>query len=442
MDHALLMAVSDDYAFCAANTLLSLHNNSPASFAQCDFIICHQQMSERNRGALQQIGEERVIFRESTPQSSPWLEAACCRQISRPERWGMEALHAFEWLHDYRRVLWLETDTCVCRPLDYLWELNCDFAGQCDFKTAGQPGAFTHLLRDPRDDPCQFVQGAVNLFCDSLLRLQITPAALRERADEYGTCHPCCGGGIYEHFIACLVYYYRMQSAQLPYACNAGLNKLNIREFSQAVIQHFATGVNSKPWSSGHLYHLYPESGRNLRHFQDLGGEVPEINAHEATFFNERCTFEVLHSLDYFREHIMSWPIMRDPRLEFDFFNTSGNLRFHFKAAAGGLFIDLLARQASWFEAQLVLLRPLRTPDLDERFKKLHTRLQNKVSWPGDCSISSLQCREQYGHLRLIITCLSPDATPRVLDTLSHNAWQMLCRPQQHEAKPGSAPDS
>ena len=96
MNYAILMAITGDYAFCAAHTLLSLQRHSPQIFEECDFIICQNELTQANRQALQQICGGRAQFPKAlTAADSPWLKEECCQGLSTAARYALEALRGF-----------------------------------------------------------------------------------------------------------------------------------------------------------------------------------------------------------------------------------------------------------------------------------------------------------------------------------------------------------
>lgn len=436
MDYAILMAITGDYAFCAAHTLLTLQRSSPQVFERCDFIICQNGLTQASRRALQKICAGRAQFPQAlTPQDSPWLQAECCRGLSVPAQYGMESLRGFALIRRYQRVLWLETDLEICQSLEALFKLPGDMAGQFGQRHGRGRGPVSHLLRNPGDDPCQFLQGGVIMFTQGLRRLHLTPAALAERAAAYGTHHPGTAVSLVEHFIPYLAYYYQLEITVIPQHFNVIIGSLDYPALAQAAIRHFATTACNKPWDAGHVLHFFPEFARSQAAFRELGGEGgPDPDALEEGLFRGEHAFHVLRSLEIFGAQIMGWSIMRDPQMEFDCFCTSGRLRFYFRGYERGLYLELFCRHIGWFEVNLCLSGELRTPRAEGCLEQLQAFLSRGVRWDAQIGLRSIaRLVAPGGELRLMLVWKELEGTGEVLEILTLAVRTLFCLQLQDE---------
>ena len=445
MDYAVLMAVTDDYACCAASTIMSIRDNSPAVFEESDFIIYQTDMCEANIQVLTEICQGRAQFPQAlTAEGSPWLvplrKAPNCTQLLATNQagseFGLESLHAFALLGSYQKVLWLESDTYICKPLERLFALECDVAGLFGYKCppGGRPGPFTHLLRNPGDNPDQFLQGAVILFASSPHSRAITLSQLQARAAEYATTPLIMMGGVIEHLIPYIAYYHKLRTALIPGDCNVTLGQNTLQEFNAAAVQHFGGG-GCKPWRDGHVSLLYPQFMANIQKFRALGGvSVPEIDRSAPNFFNAEYTFALLHNLEILKDQLAGWSVISDPQLRFDFFATSGNPRFYFKEQREDLYLELYAMHTQSLQARLVMAPALRSPRHDVLFKNLHAYLTHGSVLPKSASIVGMGYQESAGCLQLQLIFLNIKAAADMLAILSSAAKAFICLPLQAEA--------
>ena len=292
--YAIMTVCSDDYAFAAANMMLSVRDNSPRVFEACDFILYHQGLCEQNRRALEHISD-RIRFIEMT-DDIPQICSAFYDSSDRNAQFGLTKLHAFEHLQHYRRIVWFETDIFVSKPVDYLFfEADCDIA----FWPCGVRGReyYSHLLRDPQDDP-PVCQGGVTVFDSSLNRFGLTGEELRRSCEALSGVVRGGEASIEEKLMSWLVYCHEMRYLELPVAYNATLYFLvksnQVAAFVDSHVQHFAAGPYAKPWINDLIYRAFPRWGYNHYRFLRYGGTNCPAMDEQQSFYSDHYTLDAL----------------------------------------------------------------------------------------------------------------------------------------------------
>lgn len=371
--NAILMAISDNYSFAAANVMLSIRDNSPRIFNECDFLIYHNGICEENRRALLRIkANTKFILKDD------WLPPNVREFCGINQIFCFIRLECFKLIETYKKILWLDTDTYVSKPLDYLFEADYDVAFRPTINWEGRD-IYPHLLKDPADMPLG-VHGGVVAFSDRLERYHITRKTMEELGERFVNVSP--RWNMDEKFLSYLIYYYDMNILKLPLEWNVWVGYPNIQE---AVVQHFIG--DEKPWKQPFVFRAFPRWAVNYYKFIEYGGvNYPDIDRSES-FFNNHYTFWTAWSVQKYPQIIKDLAILKDPDINFDFNFNAQKMRFNFKHLENILYIEFLSR----FDCQIsfVMEKPLFCERNNELFDRLCGFLKTKFKKVRELSTSA-----------------------------------------------------
>ena len=388
MKKAIMCSCNDAYSFCAANLLLSIKDNSRKVFDECDFIICNHGICEKNQKALLKI-KDNIIFHPVTNNFPEIL-------YSKATDWGIFALELLRPLEmltkGYNRILFMDTDMYVNKPLDYLFEAEFDIAFRpVNMWHASELFARYNLLKNPTDNP-PAPNGGLIVFNDSINKFNISLQALEERAVELKDLDANLKSfsilgstplSIGEIIISYLTYYYNLNTLILPDEWNCWITHKHI---ASCIVQHFYSQpfkIDSKPWTNPAVFRAFPKWAENYYKFIELGGCNFPIIQDDNSFFNAHYTLFVLNSFQKYIQVVKKLNILKDPVIDFDFDFFRYQLRFHFKQLFNVLFIDFFYHKNKC-EVSLVmrgiLLSPQNIAHLEPLYK-LVTEKFDKVSY-------------------------------------------------------------
>lgn len=349
-----MLAINDSYSFAAANVIMSIKDNSPKEFRECELLIYHNGISEKNKNVLSSINE-KAKFIEMTNDLPNIL-------YEKLHHWPVHVIQkarALILIREYKRVLWLDSDTYVNKPLSYIFEADFEIAFSHNGNEKYGQTYYPEALRNP-NDLSKGGSGGVVVFDDSILKHNITNEELEKRANELKECKNTLAS-IDEIFVSYIAYYYN-------------LTILRIREFNMAVqfnkrsdlsgasLIHF--DGTAKPWRRDFVYRMFPRWIENYHNFISIGGSnYPKLDK-KNSFYDEDYSMYVLSSVSQFKIVMKDLSIVKDPLFNFDFYSSSHNLRFGFKHLENLLFIELhgLHLYRRFFVISLVMNEKLCTP--------------------------------------------------------------------------------
>lgn len=360
--NAIMLSFSDNYSFAAANVLMSIRDNSPKLFDECEFIIYQDDLSEQNRNVLLKI-RPGIRFMGMERHLPEYV-------YKNAKRWGSyitQKLHAFLLLNEYHRILWLDCDVYVNKNLDYLFEIDCDIAYQNEAISDPDHLAdlvhkrFGSLVSDYRCMPFIINEGVV-VFNDSINRFNITGDDICRLAEEFGTVHSIFGG-IDGSLILLIAYHYKMNCVELPEEYNMMPYNPDIY---RSTIQHFHA---AKPWQDEIIYMMFPKWGENHDKFVKLGGtNYPELHMNPKLVPKFDYSTSVIRSVSVLSPVFGSLDILKDPLFDLDFYRDQSCPRFYLKDMDHQLYIDVDVTPANQVAIDLVMRRRLRGKENDRIF--------------------------------------------------------------------------
>lgn len=410
--NAIMLSFSDNYTYAAANLILSVRDNSPKVFEECDLIVYYDDLSEQNRGVLLKIRPGiRFIAMEHD------LPAFLYERGQRTGPYIFQKFYLFDLLKDeYRRIVWLDSDIYVNGGIDYLFEVECDLAFHCyhikdpERRRSINTKRFGRLVAGHEDRPHILNEGVI-VFNDSVNRFNITRQDVCRLAEDLSTVKTTYGA-IDGTVTAYIAYHYEMECARLPDEYNMRTMDTNLRD---SRILHFEAPI--KPWSRECL--LFPSWYKNHQEYIELGGvNYPDLGITRNTFSKDGLSAATLRSLHAFRGVLGGLDIIKDPLVDVDFYNSSDCLRFGFSASEGDLFADLLPGIGDSAKIRLVMAKGLRGAH-EQAFRELAKSLGEKF---GDLQLGELQ----EGSLEIQAGYEGIDQTNRALNDLAKGVREAL----------------
>lgn len=282
--NAVLMAVSDDHCFAAFCTILSIKDNSPNVYNKCEFIILHNGICPQNMDAILMIRDD-IRFIRSDLRMAKNIELMFENPTPK-HLWRLEKLSVFGLLKEYKRILCIDCDIYVNRPLDYIFDADFDCAFIHVDRSDG-PLVYPHLINN-LDDEALGPEGAFIVFDESVNRFNITTEVLKELSHNLKILRKNPDEIIYSY----LMYHFGMKCLQLPIKANTSLG---IRDMGRCTLQHFAR--TEKPWIKDYVFRLFPRWGAAFHKFRYCGGvNYPPIIEDKNSFYNYTFTIRVLHT--------------------------------------------------------------------------------------------------------------------------------------------------
>lgn len=270
-DKCVFFAINDGYSFAFANVLMSIKNNSPKTFSECDVICYHDGISERNKKLLKSI-HENLIFEDIKLSE----KIATMLNNAAVMKWGIYILvkfKGFELVKRYNKVLHLDADIIVNGDLQAFFDLDYDMAWRkvlawnpCEIMS----GAITN-----KDDYISAPSGGVIYFNSRLNKYDIKDEDILEAFD---TIKDFITGGIDERVIGYLAYKNNMNIKELSIEYNNPVyNGTQYDENHEPIIIHFLDyrGVCTKPWKSLAAFLFFDEWAGNYKKWTDMGGNGP-----------------------------------------------------------------------------------------------------------------------------------------------------------------------
>ena len=417
--NAVMLAISDNYSFAAANVMMSIRDNSPKVFNDCEFIIYNNGLSDQNRRVLKSIASN-VRLLPMSDNNIPTITAPVYEKSKKAGQFGLEKFNALELVKEYKTVLWLESDVFVNKPIDFLFHIQCDISAV----------ALGDVPYDAKEidwsSDTRHCRAAVVVFNDSVLRFNITKDALKRCCLEFIDLKPfAVGVPLDEKLLGYIISYYRMNFFNLPKDyhayCREYINRNNLADFKNASVQHFADGPDTKPWTNDSLFRALPKWADNYHKFIEMGGiNYPELKD-KNSFFDDTYSFNVTRSISMVRPVLGQLDILKYKLFEVDFYKDTDKLRFMFRHTNGLLFICLYwGGSAGRYSVSLNM-------DLMRVNQRLKNHFQNiykifRIQYPH------VKLTQQNGIIALVIEYKDISQTNKLVNMLVKSAKSNLYR--------------
>jgi len=270
--YALFLAISNEYAFAAANVLMGFQKHSPKLLSKLDVILYHENLTAENQKLLASIHPN--IFFQPICFPTEWAEMLAHPHI---KRWGIYILckfFGFELIRHYEKALLLDADMHLLGDLSPLFETEEAMAWR-EILAWDVQKIFAGLLKPDR--PMKSGNGGLFLFTDKLREYHIDTQTILE---TYRKIKDLADGGIDEDTISYLMYEKEIPVKELDLLVyNTPSKRIN----PQTRLVHFldSNEISSKPWKNLASYLYYEDWAENDRRWLAMGGSGPVSFAKE-----------------------------------------------------------------------------------------------------------------------------------------------------------------
>ena len=415
--NAIMLAISDNYSFAAANVMMSIRDNSPKVFDECEFIIYHNCISETNKAVLLKI-KNPIRFMQ--------IEEYCfcdfINEYAKANKWGpfiFQKFNAFSMLKEYKKILWLDSDTFVNKAIDFIFGIESDIAGV----SIGGKLPYDADSVDLAKTGIHCRAGVV-LFNDKLNRFDISVNEIKSRCKHFEDDHRRLYGAPFdEKLIGYIISYYQMDFFELPREyhafCREYINRNAITDFLNASVQHFANGPDTKPWTSDCLYRSLPKWAANHRKFIEMGGVNYPVLEDKLSFYNDAYSFNVMRSVAMTRSLLGKLDILQDSLFELDFYQCTDKLLFFFRHTNSILYVCIYWGGASGrYSVSLNMSKTKANKKITEDFKKLYEIFHKMFQY--------VKLIQQHDEIKIIIEYTDIGYTNQIINKLIATAKSKL----------------
>lgn len=281
--NAIVFCINDAYTGQLGTTLLSLKDNSPLLYEQCDKIVYNDGIAENNVNILKKICPELKFLDLDKDNSVPKII------IDKHREWNclyvIDKLCMLDLLDDYEHVIHIDTDTVIVKELAALLEADYDVAAAINDPEKATLRITGAIPDGAPDYPIVF--GAIMAFSASIRNYGIKSESLL----EYYTSFKTVPVGIEESLISYMCYNNKMNllilDRDLWIAPTWAYNE------EKTKIIHFKSFRNAKPWKDPLVYAAYPEWRHYYRKWLMAGGS-PFLQFKDTDFIHPNTIYCIL----------------------------------------------------------------------------------------------------------------------------------------------------
>lgn len=263
--NCIFFAISANYAFTAANVIMSLQKHSYELLKSCDIIIYHDGLPPRDKALLWRL-HNNIIFEEIMFPDD--YQEIIDEAIKR--RWGiyiLPKLFGFKLVKRYEKVLFLDTDIIVTADISEIFNIEQEIAWR-KIEAWNAKENFSCLINNDYISACS---GGVVYFTDKINKYNIEDEDI---LDAYECTKNLKRGGIEERIITLLVYKKKIILKELDITFNYPIGKILPNQNYYKII-HFldSRDRSTKPWKNLAAYLYFKDWAENYEEWIVMGGE-------------------------------------------------------------------------------------------------------------------------------------------------------------------------